>query len=371
MAQPPRWGEQMKGPSLRLVCINLLVLLLLLSPVALPWLLAQWSLGNPRGAAKLPLLGPAALFLARWPYLNIYRQGIQGRKDCFQRDTTLTYLGKPNGRCQFDSLEFSTTVQMNSFGVRDTQAALLKPRTLVIGDSHAMGWGVEAEQRFSQLLPQPSLNLGVASYGTARELRLLQRYANQYAEAYRGVETIVLQYCANDYGENQATGAKRFQSTSYKNYSANSPYINPKQLIDASNPLHLRLFTENWLMQLLDKNYDPFDLPKGAHGGALLNSFKPYQKLLDGKKLVIFVSTDYGEYNSRVSADLQGVLSKLQQLLKGSTVLLMDSSKACNRDCYYLLDDHLTVAGHQRIGEGLVQIITNQRRETHSGRKGN
>ena len=356
----------MRGPSLRLVAINSLVLLLLLSPVALPWLLAQWALGNPRGATKLPLLGPAALSLARWPYLNIYRQGIQGRKECFQRDITLTYLGKPNGRCRFDSLEFNTTVQMNSFGVRDTQAALLKPRTLVIGDSHAMGWGVEAEQRFSQLLPQPSLNLGVASYGTARELRLLERYADQYTEAYQGVETIVLQYCGNDYGENQATGAKRFQSTSYQSYTANSPYINPKQLIDAGNPLHLRLFTENWLMQLLGKNYDPFNLPKGAHGSALLNSFKPYQKLLAGKTLLIFASTDYGEYNSRVSADLQGVLSKLRQLLKGSTVLLMDSSKVCNRDCYYLLDDHLTVAGHQRIGEGLKQLLKNSNYASHS-----
>ena len=37
------------------------------------------------------------LELARWPYLNIYRQGIQGRKDCFQVDQTLTYIGQPKG----------------------------------------------------------------------------------------------------------------------------------------------------------------------------------------------------------------------------------------------------------------------------------
>jgi hypothetical protein len=72
----------------RLVAINLAVLALLLSPLLGPWLLAHWALRHPRWA-----WGPL-LELARWPYLNIYRQGIQGRKDCFQVDQTLTYIGQ-------------------------------------------------------------------------------------------------------------------------------------------------------------------------------------------------------------------------------------------------------------------------------------
>ena len=102
-------------------------------------------------------------------------------------DQTLTYIGQPNGRCRFDNLEFRTTQRFNSLGVRDSEAALVRPRSIVIGDSHAMGWGVEAGERYSHLLSpqlQPSLNLAIASYGTARELRLLERYAGLYPQGY-------------------------------------------------------------------------------------------------------------------------------------------------------------------------------------------
>ena len=85
-ANPQAWA-----PKARLALINLTVLALLLSPLLGPWLLAHWALRHPRWA-----WGPL-LELARWPYLNIYRQGIQGRKDCFQVDQTLTYIGQPKG----------------------------------------------------------------------------------------------------------------------------------------------------------------------------------------------------------------------------------------------------------------------------------
>ena len=355
-AQPPPPSKpQAWGPKARLAAINLAVLSLLLSPLLGPWLLAHGALRHPRWA-----WGPL-LELARWPYLNIYRQGIQGRKDCFQMDQTLTYIGQPHGQCRFDNLEFRTTQRFNSLGVRDSEAALVRPRSIVIGDSHAMGWGVEAGERYSHLLGprlQPSLNLGIASYGTARELRLLERYAGRYPQGYAGAPTILLQYGVNDWGENSSTGKQRFQSSSYRSYAANTPYVKPELLLDPWNGAHLRLFTEHWLRGIFKAETNPLDVPFPKHGEAFVASFTPYEQLLRGKTLVVFVSSDYGFWNASVYRDLKHSLGSLRRQLPHTKVLLLDLSQACDSSCYFRLDDHLTAAGHRRVAQWLNQSLT-------------
>ena len=349
-ANPQAWA-----PNARLVAINLAVLALLLSPLLGPWLLAHWALRHPRWA------GGPLLELARWPYLNIYRQAIQGRKDCFQRDKTLTYIGQPNANCRFDNLEFRTTHSFNSLGVRDSEAALLQPRSIVIGDSHAMGWGVEAGERYSQLLAprwQPSLNLAISSYGTARELRLLERYAERHPQGYAGARMILLQYCVNDWGENSSTGKQRFQSNSYRSFTANTPYVKPELLLDPWNSAHLRLFTDHWLKELLKaEEANPLDVPFPKHGEAFVASFTPYKQLLRGKTLVVFVSSDYGFWNASVYRDLKHSLGSLRRQLPHTRVLLLDLSQACDSSCYFRLDDHLTAAGHRRVAQWLVRSM--------------
>jgi hypothetical protein len=62
-----------------------------------------------------------------------------------------------------------------------------------------MGWGVEQDQSFPQLLEKNShqtvLNAGMSSYGTAREVQLFNGLN------LSSVKTIFLQYHANDYNE--------------------------------------------------------------------------------------------------------------------------------------------------------------------------
>ena len=49
----------------------------------------------------------------------------------------------------------------------------------MLGDSHAMGWGVEQEEALPQVLARKSgrkvLNAAVSSYGTVREMLMLDR----------------------------------------------------------------------------------------------------------------------------------------------------------------------------------------------------
>jgi len=276
-------------------------------------------------------------------------------------DQILTYIGQPHGQCRFDNLEFRTTQRFNSLGVRDSEAALVLPSSIVIGDSHAMGWGVEAGERYSHLLGprlQPSLNLGISSYGTARELRLLERYAGRYPQGYAGAPTILLQYGVNDWGENSSTGKQRFQSSSYRSYAANTPYVKPELLLDPWNAAHLRLFTEHWLKRIFKAEANPLDVPFPKHGDAFVASFTPYKQLLRGKTLVVFVSSDYGLWNSSVYRDLKHSLGSLRRQLPHTRVLLLDLSQACNSSCYFQLDDHLTATGHRRVAQWLNQTLT-------------
>ncbi|MBM3359699.1 MAG: SGNH/GDSL hydrolase family protein [Betaproteobacteria bacterium] len=73
----------------------------------------------------------------------------------------------------------------------------------MLGDSHAMGWGVDDHQTFAARLQalagRPVHNLAVSSYGTARELGALER-----SDLLDAVDTVLVQYCDNDRDENLA-----------------------------------------------------------------------------------------------------------------------------------------------------------------------
>ena len=85
--------------------------------------------------------------------------------------------------------------------MRDEDALLDAPEVIVLGDSHAMGWGVGQEEALPQVLARKSgrrvLNAAVSSYGTARELLLLDRL-----DASR-LRVLVVQYSDNDLPENR------------------------------------------------------------------------------------------------------------------------------------------------------------------------
>jgi hypothetical protein len=63
-----------------------------------------------------------------------------------------------------------------------------------------MGWGVEQDETFAQILEQDTgyrvLNAAISSYGTVRQMRMLDRVDTD------GLQYLVIQYCDNDYPEN-------------------------------------------------------------------------------------------------------------------------------------------------------------------------
>src|SRR5262245_1272614 len=86
--------------------------------------------------------GVRLLRMARSYHLNQERRLIQFQPECATYDPGLTYTLIPSSACTVASREFSVEYRANRLGLRDDDASLVKPEIVVLGDSHAMGWGV-------------------------------------------------------------------------------------------------------------------------------------------------------------------------------------------------------------------------------------
>ncbi len=138
--------------------------------------------------------------LVQQVYRHFNRALVQFDPQCARYDAGLTYTLKP-GSCTFENIEFRTEIRVNRAGLRDDEASLEAPEVIVLGDSHTMGWGVERDQTFGRVLARKSglkvLNAGISSYGTVREMLLLDRLD------LSRLRVLVLQYSDNDLIENR------------------------------------------------------------------------------------------------------------------------------------------------------------------------
>ena len=176
----------------------LLLLSSLLASLAIAELFFSLLLSHP---AWLPRLPRNVLSHLRAYYLHHDRALVQAMPECARYDPGLFYTLKP-GTCRFKAREFDVEIRVNSKGLRDDEASLEGPDVIVAGDSFAMGWGVQQEEAFPQLIERESgmrvLNAGIPSYGTVREMRLLDRLDTSR------LRWLLIQYDDNDEPENQA-----------------------------------------------------------------------------------------------------------------------------------------------------------------------
>ena len=166
---------------------------------------------------------------------------IQNKEDCAKYDKELFYTLKP-GNCIFDIADSTDEYSINSLGVRDDEESLTKPDVVFLGDSYTMGWGVSNEETYVKLIENKTglkvLNAGISSYGTAREIGLLERIDTS------NLKYLVIQYCPNDHDENlsflknnnvlQISSEEKFQNLVEKE-KIKSKYYPSKYLIEIFN----------------------------------------------------------------------------------------------------------------------------------------
>ena len=75
----------------------------------------------------------------------------QSHNECVEFDQDLIFIPKEN-TCKFKNFEFETSLTFDKFGRYSDHPISNGNGIAVLGDSHAMGWGVNDEETFSAIL---------------------------------------------------------------------------------------------------------------------------------------------------------------------------------------------------------------------------
>ncbi|MFD2523801.1 SGNH/GDSL hydrolase family protein [Emticicia soli] len=272
-------------------------------------------------------------------------------------DEELFYTFEPS-KFSFQHIDFTNEYTINSKGARDDEESLVKPEIVFIGDSFTTGLGVNQDENFASLvekkLQKKALNLGVPSYGTARESLLMKRFDLD------SCKYIVLQYCSNDDVENQAYVANNFKlnKRSEKDYKAAQIY---NQLVLNYYPFRYTysLFAKRTLYLIAD-----LTTPKAAAAPStkqitsepsedFVKILQKIQADYPDKKIIVF---DLGLFKTFDVFSIK--VKKLIEQHQLKNVELLDTSKFINcEECYYNLDFHITPKGHAILADSLAKRI--------------
>lgn len=300
-------------------------------------------LGSPDGPVGRPLA------LARNYYMRKDRRIVQFLPDCAVYDPTVTYTLKPSTHCTVVNREHSVDYATNRAGLRDDDAALAAPAIVVAGDSHAMGWGVASAEAFPKLLQRdlgvPVLNAAISSYGTARELALVERLGLD------GMKALVIQYCDNDFEENQYL-VDRGQLDIL-------PEARYRALVDehARDTLyypfkHLRNLFSIARFALPWRKAPPAPPDTNAtEARYFLDVLSRHQTLLAGKVVVVLELNEHNRNDSRFIAAVARLLDEPRYAALKPIVSTIDVAKALAASDYYLLDDHMRPVGHAKVAK--------------------
>ncbi len=334
--------------SVGLIIFNIVVACVLLEGVFLVFLHV------PRATAMAPR---PVRRLVQQIYRHFNRSLIQFDEACAIYDPEVTYTLKP-GTCTFGNLEFENTFNVNRLGVRDDEASLDGPEIIVLGDSHAMGWGVQQGETLSHVLARKCglkvLNAAVSSYGTAREMMLLNRFDTSR------LRYLIIQYADNDLPENRAfrergghlpiTPRADYQRI-VDYYAGQRGYYPGKYLFRLS--MKVLKLEEPEPDQL---RMDPVT-PKEEAELFLFVLTHASRAQLDGVQIIVF----------EVNQDIQPrrpFIAALNAAKHGDghppfvrRLVTLDTATVLTPRDFYVLDDHMKASGHQAIGEALSSLV--------------
>ena len=277
--------------------------------------------------------------------VNFYLEGgirniWQNNPDCVKFDEDLIYVPKLRN-CRFKNFEFDTNISFDSFGRvsnHPNKKENINQSIAVIGDSFAMGWGVNDNETFSYLLEKKInknvYNLAVSSYGTRRELIRLEK-----SGLLNEIDTVIIQYCYNDFGENN-------------NFIINSEINtnNKFKTVTSSQPIsNWRLFRRTFRysaqipINLIKKKSDSLDFLH--HQNLLLNVLNEYPSIMN-KKIYIFYTN---------GPDLKFFNFPNGTLPNYDNISFLDLK--INNNHYFKIDGHLNKEGHKFIAEELSKKI--------------
>jgi hypothetical protein len=279
-------------------------------------------------------------------YYKSMRSIFQGDASCEEPNKYLGYRPK-NGSCKFSNFEFETTLNFNDgASVINTPINHSLPKIIVVGDSHAMGWGVSTNQTFSYKLGELGYelrNYSMASYATEQEI-----VSAIESDLFDRANYIIIQYCENDLKTNKER-LSEYKDKIYKFYlDKQKKQITSLTIQDKikgaskmfwDKLIFLKAFSYPFRIFLYkEKNYirNAYDDQKNII--EIINNYP----ILKNKKIIVFYSNSFGkkftEWNRKVD-----------------NILFLDLN--LDKTDYFFIDDHLNEKGHQKIALKLEKLL--------------
>ena len=201
-------------------------------------------------------------------------------------------------------------------------------------------------------LDVPVLNAAISSYGTARELALVERLR------VGDFKALVIQYSDNDFEENiylvdrgrldvmseakyQALIAEHARDTRYY------PFKYVRNLISIAQPLL------PWR-----KPAAPPPDSNAEEARYFLEVLLKHQALVQGKVVVLLELNDYNRNDDRFTGAVARLLDEPRFAPLKPIVTVVDVSKVLTTADYYVLDDHMRPSGHSRVAKAVEHELT-------------
>ena len=272
-------------------------------------------------------------------YLNAGLRDIwQSHKECIEFDEDLIFIPKETS-CEFKNFEYETSLTFDKYGRYSNHPIENGPGIAVLGDSHAMGWGVNDSETFSAILEakidKPVYNLAVSGYGTIRKLIRFEK-----SGLTNSVDTVIIQYTYNDWGENN-------------NYKKNTLQEAKKKfnIIGNSKPMSfLKKLRKSFRYSLtipIDEITQKDQIMDFDHHKQKLNEIIKRYPVLNDKRVILF-------YSNGFNMKFGNFPSKKSDIIKN----LEFADLGLGEKHFFHIDGHLSSYGHKVVAEKLSKLLT-------------
>jgi hypothetical protein len=285
-------------------------------------------------------------------YLAHDRNMIQAMRECARFDPELFYTLRP-GVFRFKNREFDNEFRVNSLGVRDDESALREPQAVVLGDSYAMGWGVDEDETIAKTVGRETglrtLNAGIASYGTVREMRLLDRVDTS------ALRDLVIVYCNDDVIENRP-----FMSHGEFSVGDAGRYEEDVRRAERRKRYYFGRRTIEFLRDVVSPAPDTGPRPVSPESEAryFVNAVLHAGRTdLSRVRIVAFEVSQLRTVDSHFALAVRKEVSTETYPPYIRNMVVLDLVGRLKPEHYYDLDDHLRPEGQHAIAEAVVEAL--------------
>lgn len=299
-------------------------------------------------------------------YYDYFRPQWQGSKACTDYDSELVYIPRI-GEALYNSPEFSTKITFTDEGVRK-QGKNKNPRVnkkiLILGDSFAMGWGVNDKETFSSILSDQygwnTSNASCSSYETIREILYSIKI-----KALQASDVVLFVYCNNDAPANRsivASGNLRKIPTNADDWwkgpgSYRQQDVTIKGIIAAFKGLYLseksifKFFSKVMTIKYSYGGIDDVGVSAADSASDLVFILKSFPEL---KNKEIYICEINGKNALPITMHYLMSLNNVEPISGLINIKLQVSD-------FFLFDDHLNSAGHKTVAGQINDFLTSRK----------